>query len=142
MIKSQSHHRTDLITRLSDLPWHQSLIKNNSADNNLASEVMYTTEEGLLISQMPIQELNWRMFIVSPPASDQSEYWKIFIGRFMLFFIIVIVFYMALLTIINYLKSRLIIHAETDHLTQLPNRSHVHWRFDDIVKKNDNLCLY
>ncbi|MBA6415890.1 GGDEF domain-containing protein [Colwellia sp. 6M3] len=141
MIKSQSHHRTDLITRLSDLPWYQSLIKNNAADNNLTSEVMYTTDEGLLISQMPIQELNWRMFIVSPPASEQSAYWKIFIGRFMLFFIIVIVFYMALLTIINYLKSRLIKHAETDHLTQLPNRSHVHWRFDEIVKNNENLCL-
>ena len=141
IMKSQSHHRTDLITRLSDLPWHQSLIQNNHADSNLSSEVMYTTDEGLLISQMPIQELNWRMFIVSPPAAEQSAYWKVFIGRFMLFFIIVIIFYMALLTIIKYLKSRLIKHAETDHLTQLPNRSHIHWRFDDIAKNNQNLCL-
>jgi len=141
IMKSKSHHRNDLITRLSDLPWHQSLIKNGSADKNLTSEVMYTTDEGLLISQMPIQELNWRMFIVSPPAAEQSAYWKVFIGRFMLFFLIVIIFYMALLTIINYLKSRLIKHAETDHLTQLPNRSHIHWRFDDISTTNENLCL-
>ena len=141
ILNSQSHHRTDLITRLTDLPWHQSLVNKNIADRNLTSEVVYTTDEGLLISQMPIQELNWRMFIVYPPATEQSAYWKIFIGRFMLFFIMVIVFYMALLTVTNYLKSRLIRHAETDHLTQLPNRSHVHWRFDEIVKNNKNLCL-
>tara|TARA_R110000744_G_scaffold99790_3_gene192513 strand:+ start:17874 stop:19310 length:1437 start_codon:yes stop_codon:yes gene_type:complete len=141
IIKSQSHHRKGLMTRLSDLPWHQSLIKKNAADKNLSSEVMYTSDDGLLISQMPIQELNWRMFIVSPPAAQQSEYWKIFIGRFILFFIVAIIFYMILLSIINYLKSRLIKHAETDHLTQLPNRSHVHSRFDDMAKRNDNLCL-
>ena len=141
IIKSQSHHRIELITRLNDLPWYQSLIKSNPSDSQLNSDVIYTTKEGLLISQMPIQELNWRMFIVSPPATEQSEYWTIFISRFMLFFIIVIVFYMVLLTIINYLKSRLIKHAQTDHLTQLPNRSHIHWRFDEIVKNNNNLCL-
>ena len=28
-----------------------------------------------------------------------------------------------------------------DSLTQLPNRSHIHWRFDDIAKNNQNLCL-
>ena len=79
IIKSESHHRTDLITRLDDLPWYQSLIKNNAADKNLSSEVMYTTEDGLLISQMPIQELNWRMFIVSPPALN-----KMSIGKYLL----------------------------------------------------------
>ena len=141
IMNSQSHHRTDLITRITDLPWHQSLLKNNIADNNLTSEVIYTTDEGVLISQMPIQELNWRMFIVYPPAVEQNAYWKIFIGRFVLFFIIVIALYIALLNVINYLKSRLIKHAETDHLTQLPNRSHVHWRFDEIAKTNEKMCL-
>lgn len=141
IIKSKSHHRQELMIRLSDLPWHQSLIKKNTADKKLNSEVIYTSDEGLLISQMPLQELNWRMFIVSPPAAEQSEYWNIFIGLFALFLFIVIIFYMILLNGINYLKSRLIKHAETDHLTQLPNRSHVHWRFDNITKTNKNLCL-
>ena len=141
ILKSQSLHRKGLITRLNDLPWHQSLIKNNSADTNLSSEVMYTTDDGLLISQMPIQELNWRMFIVSPPASQQSEYWQIFIARFVLFFLISIIFYLALLNIINYLKARLIKHSETDYLTQLPNRSHIHWRFDNLAKTNKKLCV-
>ena len=102
---------------------------------------MYTTDDGLLISQMPIQELNWRMFIVSPPASQQSEYWQIFIARFVLFFLISIIFYLALLNIINYLKARLIKHSETDYLTQLPNRSHIHWRFDNLAKTNKKLCV-
>lgn len=141
IMKSESLHRKDLITRLHDLPWHQSLIKNNIADKNLSSEVMYTTEEGLLISQMPIQELNWRMFIVSPPTSQQKEYWKIFIGRFALFFLMAIIFYLALLSVINYFKSRLIKESETDYLTQLPNRSHIHSRFDELIKNNENLCV-
>jgi len=141
IISTQSHHREDLMTRLSDLPWYQSLIKNNGADKNLSSEVMYTSKEGLLISQMPIQELNWRMFIVSPPASQQNEYWKIFIGRFMLFFFIVVIFYIMLLSIINYFKSRLIKESETDYLTQLPNRSHIHSRFYDLAKGNNYLSV-
>ncbi|AZQ85270.1 GGDEF domain-containing protein [Colwellia sp. Arc7-635] len=141
IMKSESHHRKALMTRLNDLPWHQSLVANNGTDKNLNTEVMYTTESGLLISQMPIQELDWRMFIVSPPASEQSEYWKIFISRFLLFFFIAIIFYLILLNTINYLKSRLIRHSETDYLTQLPNRSHIHSRFDDLAKSNKNLCV-
>jgi diguanylate cyclase (GGDEF)-like protein len=141
IMKSESHHRESLMTRLSDLPWHQSLLKNNAADKNLSTEVMYTTAEGLLISQMPIQELNWRMFIVSPPAVEQNGYWQIFISRFVLFFFIVITLYLLLLNSINYFKARLIKHSETDYLTQLPNRSHIHSRFDSIAKHNKDLCV-
>ena len=141
IMKSESHHRKALMTRLNDLPWHQSLVANNGTDKNLNTEVMYTTESGLLISQMPIQELDWRMFIVSPPAAEQSEYWKIFISRFLLFFFIAIIFYLILLNTINYLKSRLIKHSETDYLTQLPNRSHIHSHFDNLAKNNKNLCV-
>lgn len=141
IMKSESYHRQDLITRLNDLPWYQTIAKENAIDKNLRAEALYTAENGSLISQMPIQELNWRMFIVSPPASEQSAYWKVFLSRFVVFFFVAIVFYMALLQIITYLKSRLIKHAETDHLTQLPNRSHIHWRFDKIVKTHTNLCL-
>lgn len=141
IMQTQSHHRKDAITRLSDFSWFQSLTANNSSDLNLTNEVMYTTEEGLLISQMPIQELNWRMFIVSPPASQQNEYWKIFIGRFVIFFIISFIFYIVLLNIISYFKSKLIKDSETDYLTQLPNRSHIHWRFEDIAQNNTSLCV-
>jgi diguanylate cyclase (GGDEF)-like protein len=141
IMKSESHHRNGLITRLDDLPWYQSLIQNSGADKSLSSKVMYTSEDGLLISQMPIQELNWRMFIVSPPAVEQSGYWQIFISRFVLFFFIVISLYLLLLNSINYFKARLIKQSETDYLTQLPNRSHIHSRFDSIAKHNKDLCV-
>lgn len=141
IMQTQSHHRKEAITRLSDLSWFQSLTASNSSDLNLSNEVMYSTEDGLLISQMPIQELGWRMFIVSPPASEQNEYWKIFIGRFVIFFLISFIFYIVLLNIIGYFKSKLVKDSETDYLTQLPNRSHVHWRFEDIAQSNDNLCV-
>ena len=59
----------------------------------------------------------------------------------MLFFFIAVIFYLVLLNSINYLKSRLIKHSETDYLTQLPNRSHIHSRFDAIAKTNKNLCV-
>jgi len=141
IMKTEGHHRKDAITRLNDLPWYQSLTQNNTVDTHLSSEVMYNTEEGLLISQMPIQELNWRMFIVSPPASDQNEYWKIFVSRFVIFFLIIFIFFILLLRILHYFKSRLVQDSETDFLTQLPNRSHIHWRFDDIVQKNTTLSV-
>ena len=141
IMKTESHHRKDAIAKLSDLSWHQALTQNNKNDISLTSEVMYTTEDGVLISQMPIQALNWRMFIVSPPASDQNEYWKIFIGRFVIFFLISFIFYIVLLKVIGYFKSRLVKDSETDYLTQLPNRSHIHWRFDDIAQTNDSLCV-
>ncbi|MGB1263171.1 MAG: diguanylate cyclase domain-containing protein [Cognaticolwellia sp.] len=141
LMRTDSHHREEAITRLDELPWYQSLIKSHIGDKALNAEIMYATKEGLLISQMPIQELNWRMFVVSPPAIQQSEYWKIFIARFALFFIIAIIFYLMLLTTVNYFKSRLISHSETDHLTQLPNRSHVHRRFDEIRKNKKQLSV-
>ncbi len=141
IMKTESHHRKDAMTRLDDLPWFKALIQSNPMDSNLTDEVMYTTQDGVLISQMPIKELNWRMFIVSPPASEQNEYWRIFVGRFIIFFFISIIFYVVLLNIIAYFKSKLVKDSETDYLTQLPNRSHIHWRFEDMAQANDSICV-
>ncbi|MFT6194642.1 MAG: hypothetical protein ACJASU_001544 [Cognaticolwellia sp.] len=34
ILESKSHHHQNLITRLKDLPWHQSLLKHNATDVN------------------------------------------------------------------------------------------------------------
>jgi diguanylate cyclase (GGDEF)-like protein len=141
IMKTESHHRQDAITTLNELSWYPSFMKALAKKQNLDAEVLHTTQEGMLISQMPIQELNWRMFIVTPPASQQSEYWKIFVGRFIVFFLISIMFYVVLLNIIGYLKSKLVKDSETDYLTKLPNRSYIHWKFKDIAQENKSLCV-
>lgn len=141
IMRTESHHRQDAITRLENLPWYQSFIKDYQTKSQSESTIMHSTAAGLLISEMPIQELNWRMFIVSPPASEQNAYWRIFITRFIVFFIIAIVLYLILLNVISYLKSRLIEDTETDFLTKLPNRGHIYRKFDELKHTSTNLCV-
>lgn len=141
IMKTESHHRSEAITTLNDLPWYQSLLNSDIEHQQNSSTVMHMTEDGLIISEMPIQELNWRMYIVTPPSSEQNEYWRIFVARFVIFFCIAIMIYAILLSVISYLKSRLLEDSETDFLTKLPNRSHIYWKFGDIKQQYEQLCV-
>ena len=79
-MKTESHHRSEETINLNQLDWYQQLLTTEATDQ-LTDTVMAIDDGERIISQMPIQDLNWRLFIISPPASQQSEYWQLFLTR-------------------------------------------------------------
>ena len=90
---------------------------------------------------MPLKELSWTMFIVSPPPSQQSEYWQLFFTRFSIFLLVTLILYYFFIRSVNYFKVNLIKDTETDFLTKLPNRSFVHWKFEDLAQQYSDMSI-
>lgn len=140
LMKIESHHRAEETVNISELDWYQKLLTNE--DIYQLSDTVIAVDDGVrTISQMPIQELNWRLFILSPPIDQQSEYWELFITRTGIFLIAILVLYYVFINIVEYFTKRLVEDSETDFLTKLPNRSFIHWKFEELLCSHDKLCL-
>jgi len=136
LMKTESHHRRNEIVKIDDLPWYKAFSSRqqaNTIENNNSDQA--------LVSKMPIQELNWQLYIVSPPASQQREYWQLFFSRFVIFVLITMLAYFIFINLINYFKSSVVKGSHIDFLTKLPNRSYIHWKYGELVNRYDNASI-
>ncbi|MCJ8318534.1 MAG: sensor domain-containing diguanylate cyclase [Colwellia sp.] len=145
LMKTDSHHRKSELVNINSLDWYQSYLQQQgeseknktSIDNSFPSYI----ESEFIISQLPLKDLNWRVFIVAPEASQQSEYWLLFFSKLVIFILVSLVLYYLFNIAINYFKVNLVKDSETDHLTKLPNRSFIHWKYSELNQKHDNVCV-
>ncbi|WP_281556425.1 sensor domain-containing diguanylate cyclase [Thalassomonas sp. RHCl1] len=139
IMKTESHHRKNELVNINAFPWYQSFIDNRAQGKN--TPVVTTGNNELIVSQMPIRELNWRLFIVAPPASKQTEYWQLFFSKLIVFVLVSGVLYFAFTAAISYFKSSLVKDSQIDFLTQLPNRSYIHRQYQQLARAHDNASI-
>ena len=142
LMKTDSHHRKNELVNINSLDWYQSYLQQQdtsktSIENNFARYI----ETKFIISQLPLKALNWRVFIVAPEASQQSEYWQLFLSKLIIFILLSFVLYYLFHIAINYFKLNLVKDSETDHLTKLPNRSFIHWKYSQLNEEHDGVCV-
>jgi diguanylate cyclase (GGDEF)-like protein len=144
IMKTQSHHRNNEIVNVNNLLWYQKYLKEYNKTHKFSdTENIFSTIniDGVIISQIPLKGLNWRMLLIAPPADKQNEYWVLFLGRLIIFILISFILFYIFSFAVNYLKSSLVKDSETDYLTQLPNRSYVHWRYEGLAQKYEHACV-
>lgn len=140
LMKTESHHRKDETINIGQLDWYQHLLSQESLYQ--LSKTVVTVDSGeRIISQMPIQALDWRMFILSPPVAKQNEYIQLFLAKIGIFILLIFILYFFFITIIGYFKNHLVKDSETDFLTKLPNRSYLNWRFEELICEHDSICV-
>jgi diguanylate cyclase (GGDEF)-like protein len=143
IMQTMSHHRKDVVTNINKMPWYQQYRSkyqaNNHVDKNQDSFKPLSGE--LIISQIPLKELNWRVFIIAPPITDQSAYWQLFIQNLVIFLLVSLVLYYLFTLCISQFRSDLVKDSETDYLTQLPNRSFIHWKYSQLNEKYDHVSV-
>ena len=137
LMKTESHHRKNEIVNINSLPWYPSYLQQTNTAKNLVSG----DYNEFIISQLPLKDLNWRIFIVAPEASQQSEYWQLFISKLVIFILVAFALYYLFSIVINYFKFNLVKDSETDYLTQLPNRSFIHWKYSQLSEQYENICV-
>lgn len=132
IMKTMSHHRKDAITNINQLPWYQHYqSKRQSSDNSTPHFFDYSGDD-LIISQVPLKELNWRVFIIAPPITEQSVYWQLFLQNLIILLVVSLVLYCVFTLCIKNFRTDLVKDSETDHLTNLPNRSFIHWKYSQL----------
>lgn len=140
LMKTESHQWNNETVNIKDLSWYQQLLSNESIYRPTDTLVTVDSNERI-ISQMPIQALNWRMFIISPPVNKQSEYWQLLLTRVGIFLMVIMLLFAAFFAIIDYFKNRLVADTEIDFLTKLPNRNYINWKFEEINCQHKNICV-
>lgn len=122
------------ILSVSQLPWFQALSPTQQRLPNLNNIIVNTGEISTLIAQIDLKALHWKMYLLSPLASRKSASTEAFTRKtFSMLFIIFVVFIIAHI-IIRYFEREVANKHQRDHLTQLHDRAHLHWRFDKISR--------
>lgn len=143
LMKTKSHHRQNELTKINNVDWYReyNAVHDNKINNVISTNIFGSAENKLIVSQMPLPELNWRVFIVAPPTDQQSAYWLLFIPKLLIFLVVSLaLYYLLSLCIVNF-KSNLVRDSETDYLTQLPNRSYIHWKYAELSKKHNKVSV-
>jgi len=137
LMKTESHHRDEALVNIEQFNWYQALSKEKMNNNSVQSVEF----QGQIISQLPLNELNWRIFIISPPAYQQGEYWKLFTTRIGIFISLILILYALFNLSVGNLKKRLVENSEIDFLTKLPNRSYMHWKYEELIESHKHIAL-
>jgi diguanylate cyclase (GGDEF)-like protein len=149
LMKTTFHHRRENLTNINELEWYQNYKKTkqkniNSSINiesNNGNSIFDFSDDNLVISQIVLKELNWRVFIVAPPITEQSAYWQLFMQRLVVFLIVSFALYYVFTLCISNFRSNLVKDSETDYLTQLPNRSFIHWKYSQLSNDYDHVSV-
>lgn len=143
LMKTSFHHRRDNLTNINELEWYQNYqrTKQNNIDSNSDNSVFNFSNDNLIITQIPLKELGWRVFIVAPPVTEQTAYWQIFMQKLIIFLLVSFALYYIFTSCINKFRTDLVKDSETDFLTQLPNRSFIHWKFSQLSNEFDHVSV-
>ncbi len=127
--------------KLQSLNWYFPYIKQQESHYLATQTIVMPDSSQRIISQMPLKALNWRIFILALPSTEQSGYWQLFMRKLAIFVLVSFVLYAIFSFTINYFKSHLVKGSDTDYLTQLPNRSYIHWKYAQLRHQYDNICV-
>lgn len=151
LMKTTSHHRQNNITNINDLAWYQNyqIAKQNDVNNmvkaglqnNSDDSIFNFANDDLIVSHIPLKELNWRVFIVAPPITKQSAYWQLFIQKLFIFLLVSLALYFIFALSISKLRTDLVKDSKTDYLTQLPNRSFIHWKYSQLNSEHEHVSV-
>ena len=141
IMQTVSHHRKDVVTNISELPWYQQYQREYQSKKDNSQPLLDYSSNELIISQMLLKELNWRVFIIAPPVTEQSVYWQLFIQNLIIFLLVSLALYYLFTLCINNFRSDLVKDSETDYLTQLPNRSFIHWKYSQLKEEYDHVSV-
>lgn len=138
-MKTHSHHRKDEITNLTEFEWFNAYQAKNN--NEQISQLVDTQDAKFMVSKLPLPELSWDMYIVAPPHYLQTSYWRLVASKVVILLLVALSLYIAFERILRVFKTNVVQNSETDFLTQLPNRSYINWKIEDIRRDYDSVSV-
>lgn len=145
LMKTTFHHRRENLINVNDLQWYQNYqnLKNKKLKNNADREnsVFNFTSDNLIVSQFPLKDLGWRVFIVAPQVTDQGAYWQLFAQKLIILLLVTFALYYVFTLCIRNFKTDLVEDSKKDFLTQLPNRSFIHWKYSQLSQEYTHVSV-
>ncbi|GAB3024875.1 sensor domain-containing diguanylate cyclase [Bowmanella dokdonensis] len=128
------------VTSLADLDWYPEW-QQVSRQINSQSNLITRDGRDLLITEMPVNALNWRLFLISPLEARKQAITQTFIGNLVLMIASFLLLYFLVSRVSGHFQSTVSRRVNTDPLTGLSNRLHVEDRFQALLEARTPMSL-
>lgn len=127
------------IPSLDSLSWFRHL--QASGNTELNNRLVTDRGEDYLISQINIDELNWQLLLLIPLQARQAQITKSFVTNTAIAISLVLTFFALMFWVMMYYKHSLEKSIDIDPLSQLPNRTYVNRRFQQLRRQNADVSV-
>lgn len=132
----------DNLKTLADLVWYNDIDFSTLTDNSLNGVLVSYADEDFLISELYIEELDWRLLLMLPLKARQAELSKTFLTNAVMITLLVSVMFLITYSIANKYRSVMVTKISRDSLTKLLNREAITEKFDEIKHSpHPKVCL-
>ena len=129
------------ILQVKQLPWFQALTPKQQALPSLNNIIVKTPDYTSLIAQIDIKVLRWKMYILTPLSSRKDASTEAFTSHTSFLVLIIFLIFVVAHLVIRFFERETAKKHQLDPLTQLHNRAHIQWRFDKIVRANQEASV-
>lgn len=125
---------------LADLPWFQALApeQQQASLNNLLLPI---NGQEALVAELNIQPFDWTLYIITPLQSRQTEISRGFIISIVTLLAMIFGLFLLIYNLLYYFKKDMQKIKEIDILTELPNRSNITLKFEELMYEKQSVSL-
>lgn len=125
------------IPTLESLAWFEH---GDAAAESHDSEIIQVDNADLLISEFAIEELGWRLLLLSPLEARQAQTTQSFVVDALTAVLSVLLLAMIVSYLLRLYKRNVEEQLEVDVLTGLPNRTYIQRYYEKLQRDNATLC--
>ena len=125
------------IPSLDTLDWFDH---GDSLHGSHDSEIFEIDGEDVLISEFVIEELGWRLLLLSPLEGRQAQTARTFVSGSVGAVLSVLLFLLLVVYSMRLYRETIQKQSEMDELTGLPNRTSVQRRYNQLQRDGKSLC--
>ncbi|GGD78980.1 sensor domain-containing diguanylate cyclase [Lacimicrobium alkaliphilum] len=132
--------RGDERTRLQNLSWYSDWYKGPSLAGN-QTNLVELNEQDVLITEVPLDVLKWRFFIISPLEAQQQAMSRTFLVNLVIMTAALLTLLWLLSRVIRRIQQSVSSKIYTDRLTGLFNRLYIEQAFEEIQQEGKSMSL-
>jgi diguanylate cyclase (GGDEF)-like protein len=129
------------ILSVEQLSWFQALTAEQKLLPSLNNIIVKTPDYINLIAQIDLKALHWKLYLLTPLSSRKSASTDAYTSHTSFVLLIIFVVFVTAHVIIRFFERESAKKHQLDPLTQLHNREYVQWRFDKMVRANQEASL-
>jgi diguanylate cyclase (GGDEF)-like protein len=127
-------------TRLQSLSWYPDWYKGPSLAGN-QTNLVELDEQDVLITEVPLDVLKWRFFIISPLEAQRQAMSRTFLVNLLIMASVLLAILLLLNTVIRRIQQNVSSKIYTDRLTGLYNRLFIEKTFEQLQSEQTPMSL-
>ena len=124
---------------LSDLDWFAAL--NTEQQATLNNLLLPIDGKESLIAELNIQPFDWTLYLITPLQSRQTDISRGFIISIVTLLAIIFGLFLLIYNLLYYFKKDIQKIKQIDILTEIPNRSNVTLKFEELMYEKQSVSL-